>query len=515
MLVIFIWGSFFANICNSQIINVPADYGTIQEAIDQASDNDTILVSPGAYYENIVIDSINLIIGSLFLTTGDEDYISQTIIDGSNEGRVVLFSNVNEPSLLSGFTIQHGEISGNLQWGAGIAVNRSDNITLTDLKVISNTSERMGGGIAFYGSTGDIINTEVSNNISTGNQNLHINGLGGGMHLWGATVDCINCNIYNNEADLGAGVYELSSSNSYMGCTFAGNISTSPGGGVCTFNGSVEYEKCNFSNNTGDGAIYAENANVTIKTCLLTNNDIAIFGSNIELKVSNSTITNNNCVLNPIWVHFQSNIYIFNSILWNNCDYEIWLSQYNNLHVSNSLIKNGINSVDTSSVGNNIYWYENILSTNPSFIDSTDYHLSDSSPCIGTGNDSIEMNDIWLYSSSFDLDSIPRPSPSGSFPDMGAFENSLGNPVSIFENVVFNNLECILYPNPAKNYFFYLGEAGGLITDIIIYNQFGQIVLHPTGIINKIDISRLGEGLYIVELVSGNLIIREKLIIER
>ncbi len=38
------------------IINVPGDYLTIQEAIDDASDGDTIMVAAGLYEENVVID---------------------------------------------------------------------------------------------------------------------------------------------------------------------------------------------------------------------------------------------------------------------------------------------------------------------------------------------------------------------------------------------------------------------------------------------------------------------------
>jgi len=502
--------------CFSQTIHVPADFATIQEAVDHANSNDTIIVSPGTYYEHIVIDSKDLVIGSLFLTTGDEDYISQTIIDGSNEERVILYSNVGEPSLLSGFTIQHGEIDGNLQWGAGIAVNWSDNIILSDLIVISNTSEEMGGGIAFYGSTGEIINTFVSLNKATGNSNNYLNGLGGGIMLWGSTVNCINCDIINNEADLGAGVYELSSSNSYIDCSFSGNISTSPGGGVCTFNGNVNYEKCYFDNNIGDGAIYAADASVTINTCLLTNNDIVIYGSDsIELIISNSTITNNNCTLNPIWVHFGSNIYIINSILWNNCESEIWLQQYNNLHVSNSIIKNGINGVDTSSVGNNVYWYENILSANPNFVDSTSYYLSDNSPCIGAGIDSIEMNGIWILSSNVDFEDNSRPSPSGSFPDLGAFENTMGNPIFVSENKTEDKFDCRIYPNPVNRELFISSDTQLNINDITIFNQFGQIVFNQSNSANNIDVSRLKDGIYIIEFTANELKVRRKIIIRQ
>ena len=57
------------------IINVPADYDTIQHAIDASSDGDTVLVQPGTYYENIDFDGHNTHLASLFLTTGDTSYM--------------------------------------------------------------------------------------------------------------------------------------------------------------------------------------------------------------------------------------------------------------------------------------------------------------------------------------------------------------------------------------------------------------------------------------------------------
>ena len=67
-------------------------YANIQHGIDAASDGDTILVAPAVYYENINFNG-NIIVGSLFLTTGDDSYIASTIIDGSSVGSVVKFEN--------------------------------------------------------------------------------------------------------------------------------------------------------------------------------------------------------------------------------------------------------------------------------------------------------------------------------------------------------------------------------------------------------------------------------------
>jgi len=64
----------------STIINVPADQATIQAGIEVAVDADTVLVQPGTYVENFNFHGQLFTFGSLFLTTQDTTYLSQTII---------------------------------------------------------------------------------------------------------------------------------------------------------------------------------------------------------------------------------------------------------------------------------------------------------------------------------------------------------------------------------------------------------------------------------------------------
>ena len=71
-----------------------------------------------------------------------------------------------------------------------------------------------------------------------------------------------------------------------------------------------------------------------------------------------------------------------------------------------------------------------------------------------------------------------------------------------------------IHPNPAKKELFISSENEVLVNEVIIYSKLGQSILHETVITDKIDISTLEQGIYVIELVSENLRIRKKLIIQ-
>ncbi|MCD4678999.1 MAG: T9SS type A sorting domain-containing protein [Bacteroidales bacterium] len=73
--------------------------------------------------------------------------------------------------------------------------------------------------------------------------------------------------------------------------------------------------------------------------------------------------------------------------------------------------------------------------------------------------------------------------------------------------------ELSIYPNPAENEISIYCKNAITIKEINIYDQIGQMVLHEKQISNKIDVSMLRPGMYIIELVFKKLKIREKLII--
>ena len=158
-----------AKVTQATIINVPDDQTSIQAGIDIAIDGDTILVSPGHYLENINFNEKNIIVGSFYLTTGDTSYISQTVIDGNEQGSVVTFeSGENSSSILSGFCITNGQGKDKAPQGAwpydyiggGITCRNNSNPLLKHLRITENTAP-FGGGICIRESNPEFENVIV------------------------------------------------------------------------------------------------------------------------------------------------------------------------------------------------------------------------------------------------------------------------------------------------------------------------------------------------------------------
>ena len=165
----------FAMQADATIINIPDDYPTIQQGIDASSDGDTVLVQPGTYVENVNFNGHNVVLGSLFLTTGDTTYIAETIIDGDLLGSVVTFeSGEDSTAIIVGFTIQNG-----------YAEN--------------------GGGIFSVNSDPSILNNIIKDNATYGDSRE--TNLGGGIYcLYSNPVIAFN-NIRHNMACYGGGIY--------------------------------------------------------------------------------------------------------------------------------------------------------------------------------------------------------------------------------------------------------------------------------------------------------------------
>ncbi|MBN1790234.1 MAG: T9SS type A sorting domain-containing protein [Bacteroidales bacterium] len=165
-------------------------FNTIQEGIDAAVTGDTVLVHPGTYFENISIESKGIVLGSLFLISEFESYISNTIIDGNAIDKVVFFR-YSGPSVIKGFTIQHGRVA---SYGGGGIHSLESTLTIDHCVIVNNTHDLeesfYSGGIACMGGTNTIINCLISGNLST-------HGVGAIVARFGE-VNIKNCLITNN-----------------------------------------------------------------------------------------------------------------------------------------------------------------------------------------------------------------------------------------------------------------------------------------------------------------------------
>ncbi len=118
------------------------------------------------------------------------------------------------------------------------------------------------------------------------------------------------------------------------------------------------------------------------------------------------------------------------------------------------------------------------ISDDPAFVDpeQNDFHLSEESPCIGAGKDSLG----WELFPLTDLEEQSRIQPDSSNPDLGAFENPLGEPITSIEErrstpKTFRLEQNFPNPfNPVTKIAFRLAKQAD--AELVVYNTLGQIV---------------------------------------
>ena len=180
-------------VSSANVINIPDDYPTIQQGINASYNGDTVLVKPGVYVENISFDGHSIVLGSLFLTTGIEAFIEQTIIDGDASGTVVTFESGEDSSTMAiGFTIRNGYHTGG---GAGIYLTNNSNPKIYNNIIKENVvpgNLEYGGGIFSTGSQAHIKENIIEDNFAC---------WGGGIACYSSQLTIENNIIKNNVAD--------------------------------------------------------------------------------------------------------------------------------------------------------------------------------------------------------------------------------------------------------------------------------------------------------------------------
>jgi hypothetical protein len=471
-------------------VNVPGDQPTIQAGINVAVDGDTVLVTDGTYFENINYKGKAITVASHYFVDSDTSHISNTIIDGSSpshvdSGSVVFFvSGEDTSSVLYGITITKGtgtitqftwnNAQNAVRAGGGIFCFNSGPRILYN-KILNNNipdfDDTFGGGVSGYSrgnlthlilQGNEIINNTVSGNDVNGggvflwcdgtiiNNVISYNMCSAGDHAFSSGVSCwselsdthtvviknnhITHNVCkaNNHA-LGGGVYieggiKAFIINNQISYNEVTGSTTSRGAGICMLEAKktylvdrniVSYNNCLGSSTPGGGMYHSRCGNILITNNIILGNSgdegggIRSGGSNVQ--IINNTIINNKASYRGAGIRVSSGQpVVINTILWNN-------QSYTDPQVSGAIL------AFHSNIQDSVWMGENNISADPLFADTL-FHLSDNSPCIARGIDSILLEGEMFVAPTTDIDSNARPNPPGSRPDIGAMENSSGIP---------------------------------------------------------------------------------------
>ncbi|MGD0693506.1 MAG: choice-of-anchor D domain-containing protein [Terriglobia bacterium] len=389
----------------AKIIHVPVDQPTIQAGINAASNGDTVLVSPGTYFENINFNG-------KAITVTSSDGPSATIIDGGGVTSVVtLNSGEGSGSVLSGFTIQNGYTSFASEYmGGGVYINNSSPQIIGNT-IVNNTGAE-GLGIGIQNGSPLIQGNTISNNSQVG----FSGGTGGGgiLVIGGQSTQIIGNLILNNKIPSGDGggitlwgaSQAVVQSNVISGNVASGISPASQGGGIWIVNGpggSIIQNLIVGNSAPQGGGIYLSVPSGTGASTLVSNtiagND-GQYGSSLYVWVGDAK----SVMFNNLLVALPGEPAIF-------CQGSTAPTLQSNDAFSSGGTAYGGTCAGAAGTNGNI-------SADPLFLNSTsNFHLQPGSPAIDAGNNSAPGLP------STDLDGNPRIQ-NGTV-DIGAYEFAL------------------------------------------------------------------------------------------
>jgi len=366
---------------------VPQDYLTIQAAINAASDGDLVLVSPGTYPEALNISGKSITLASLYHTTKNENYISQTIIDGGSQLAITYTSTSEIATSIIGFTIQNG----------------SDGIFADgNTQILHNRFTNNGDAVDFESGT-----SICSNNLFEYNTDDAID-------LDGATAVIIENNIIRNNGDDGIEIRLHDYTGPRLDIIIQGN---------------------QIIGNGEDGIQLIDYPGLSDRYFLIEHNLIESSSmAGIGLMDNGITIEDYRAASIPEPIHIFNNTFIAN---------DHGLTGGDNLIALNNLFVNSTNTamkgVDGSSIAAfNLFW-NNGLDVETSNIDAgstftsdplldSNHHLLIESPAIDSGTAYFE------WGGEIVLD-IPTSAYSGTAPDIGFHESNFNQVPAVYAGV--------------------------------------------------------------------------------
>jgi hypothetical protein len=374
-----------------QTIRVPADYPTIQAAIDAASfvTNDTILVSSGTYYESVNFNGKAILLASL------NGPATTTINPPTGSPAVSFVNGETSNSIVSGFTLVGGGVS----------------VSYSSPTIISNEILNAITGVDSFMGSPQIIDNVILGSLGNGiNNHLCSSGAGSGVYLAGTGTALIQGNTFAGNAAAGIAMWSAGTPTAVDNL-----IRTSLGDGI-TMNNVCDANIIQniICDNTGAG-IYAESPYQSRGPWII-NNSIARNGESgiwIDAFWANDCEIDNNVVVGTPAL----NLFPLNATPPYVVKFNDFYSANTNAYLSFDLASTNsavfdLNGIYSASVYGNI-------STNPFFacLPGGDYHLLAGSACIAAGSDLVP-----LFPTA-DFDGLSRNTASNPYnvADIGAY----------------------------------------------------------------------------------------------
>ena len=358
--------------------------------------------------------------------------LTEVTIDFDNEPRDETIPDIGADEYISpnydGVVEVPGEIT-TIQGAIDIAVS-GDSIKVAAGTYVENI-DFSGKNIVVIGADRE---TTIIDGDSSGSVVKFISGEDSTAVLMGFTIT-------NGAAENGGGIHLDQSSPSLYDLTVSQNTASSSGGGIYCYDQSSPILKNSSVVNNSSGELAGGircwiDSNIKLENVVIANNTAAQTGggmhcwNNSSPTLMNVTMINNNAG-NAGGIFLRgSNPIIVNSIVWGNTPQNIEFRggiNQGNITFSYSDLQGGQDSIVTDD-GSTVTWGDGNIDLDPLFMDadSGNYHLSDLSPTISAGTDTITIAGVLYTAPTTDLDGNPRPNPAGTVLDMGAYENENG-----------------------------------------------------------------------------------------
>ncbi|EKF53861.1 fibronectin, type III, partial [Galbibacter marinus] len=302
----------------------------IQDAISNASTNDTIKLKEGVYMISTTLnieDQLNILGGYSGIGNARDPHTYNSILDGGNQVSMVHMTIQSNESTIDGVYFEKG--FGTIYAG-GLTIYGS-RVKVLNCVFRNNVSESTIGSAAVNIRADEVL---IENSLFENNQVIRKDRPEGNMG--GAAIHIrhhdntriVDCEFINNTSYYSGGAISSWGPNtSIENCLFAGNHTQEDGGAIYINFDDLSVTNCVFTNNTASengGALFNNNGQLKVSKSVLKDNSASSYGGGLygkfnEISLSKVSFENNQASLQGGAIYCSSStIAITDAIFWNN-----------------------------------------------------------------------------------------------------------------------------------------------------------------------------------------------------